>query len=128
MNNRIDYINSSDVVELITTNKQHLKYLIIDVRTSDIDDLVIHTAINIPYNNFRSTANSIASMYQFYDLIIIYCMHSQTRGPASATILNNEFIKSKYQDSLTQIKILRKGFHGFYNDYWERKELFDIVK
>ncbi|EAL48077.1 hypothetical protein EHI8A_196470 [Entamoeba histolytica HM-1:IMSS-B] len=124
---RLDYINCKDVVELITSNSNKKRFIIIDVRGNDVGDLVIHTAINIPSPNFKETATSLASIYKDYDLIIIHCMMSQTRGPTCAMILNECFKKEKYKESHVQIRILRGGFERFYSEYGERRELFDVV-
>ena len=125
--NRLNYIDCKDVVELITTNKENKKYIIFDVRGSDVGDKIIHTAINIPSPNFIQTAPSIASLYKNYDYIIIHCMMSQTRGPMCASTLNECFKQEKLKDSSVSILILRGGFERFYNSYGERSELFDSI-
>ena len=125
--NKIDYIDCKDVVELITTNTQQLKFIIFDVRGSDVGDLIIHKAINIPSPNFLQTASSIAAMYKDYDMIIVHCMMSQTRGPTCASKLYECLMSEKYKDSKAVVRILRGGFERFYNNYGERKELFDTI-
>ena len=124
---RLSYIDCKDVVELITTNVHQKKFIIIDVRGSDVGDLIIHKAINIPSYNFFQTAHSLASLYKDYDYVIIHCMMSQSRGPTCASCLNECFKNEQLKNAPVQIKILRGGFERFYNNYGERKELFDTV-
>ena len=125
--NRLGYIDCKEVVELITTNEQQKKFIIIDVRGTDVGNLIIHKAINIPSFNFFQTAPSLAALYKDYDYIIVHCMMSQSRGPMCASSLNECFQSEKLKDSTVQIRILRGGFERFYNNYGERKELFDSI-
>ena len=125
--NRLSYIDCKDVVELITTNVNQKKFIIFDVRGSDVGNLIIHKAVNIPAFHFIQTAPSLASMYKDYDYIIIHCMMSHSRGPMCASTLNDCYQNEKYKDSKVEIKIMRGGFERFYNNYGERRELFDSI-
>ncbi|ELP94446.1 hypothetical protein EIN_047390 [Entamoeba invadens IP1] len=123
---RLGYIKPEDVFELVTENKAKKKFLIIDVRGNDLGDKVIKSAISIPSYNFRDTADSLASMYSSYDLVIVHCMMSHSRGPSCAYMLNFAFQNPKYKDSKTEIKVLSGGFEKFYDMYFD-KDVFDTV-
>ena len=127
MTYRISYISPKDVRELIEHNTEQKKFIIIDVRGSDVEGLIIHGAINIPCNNFIDSVSGIVGMYHTYDYIIVHCGQSQNRGPHCAYVLNNAFENSNHKDSKTEIKILTGGFNAFYNNFMEFDNLFDKV-
>ena len=95
---KLSYITCEEVVELITTNANQKKFVIIDVRGSDVGDLIIHTAINIPSPNIRNTAPSLIALYKDYDYIIVHCMMSQSRGPTCASLLHECLMNEKYKE------------------------------
>lgn len=122
----LGYISAEEVVELLTRNKSNLKYQIVDVRAGDVGDLMIHGAVNIPVAEFRNCVDELAKGYESYDLVIIHCMMSQTRGPMCASLLYDH-ISRDYPQSSVQVRVLQGGFERFYNEYCERGELFDTV-
>ena len=128
MTQRLDQITPEAVAELLTTNAHHRTFAIIDVRDADLGELVIHKAVNIPARNFRATAPSLVSMFHAYDLIVVHCMYSQTRGPMCAQCLAQAFDASPFKDSTTTVAVLRGGFCAFYSAFFDKPALFDAVK
>ncbi|KAL4125090.1 hypothetical protein PRIC2_008679 [Phytophthora ramorum] len=90
--------------------------LIIDVRDSDYAGGHIHTAVNIPEENFMDDddVDALVDKYKDQDAIVFHCMMSQVRGPSCAKRFKSRMeVVLEEATHTPRILILHGGYERF---------------
>lgn len=99
-------ITPQNLIELLNNS------IVIDVREDDFIGGNIINAINIPYTNFNF--NNLNKILENIDKknIIVHCMYSSLRGPATYYKIN-KFLKDNNKS--LELYLLKDGFYNFIN-------------